>query len=379
MEKYIPYGHQYIDDEDIEEVIKALKEEWITTGPNAERFEKEMCNYLGTKYAVAVNSGTSALDIAVKSLGLPKGSEIITTPFTFAATSNSILFNNLIPVFVDIEKESRNINPEEIRKKITKKTRAILYVDYAGNPCKIKEIKEIAERHNLYLIEDACHALGSEYFGKKIGNFADMTIFSFHPVKTITTGEGGIVVTNNEHYYPKLKLHRSHGINTGAKERAEKNIGYKYDITSLDRNYRITDFQCALGTSQLKKLDSFIEKRRKLFERYKQLLSSLDILELPLAERNSNPAWHLYTVLLKESISRDRFYNYMRDNKIGVNVHYIPIYNFTLYRSYFNITPKDFPITEEVYKKIITLPLYPALTYEEQDRVVKLITNYVEK
>jgi dTDP-4-amino-4,6-dideoxygalactose transaminase len=209
--KYIPYGHQWIDEEDIEEVVEVLKSDWITTGPKIAEFENSLCGYICTKYAVAVNSGTSALDIAVQTLNLPEGSEVITTPFTFVGSSNAILYNNLKPVFADIEKETRNINPNEIRKKITKKTKAIIYVDYAGHPCDIEELKAIATEYDLYLIEDACHAIGAEYKAQKIGDFADMTVFSFHPVKHITTGEGGAVVTNNEEFYNRLKILRNPG------------------------------------------------------------------------------------------------------------------------------------------------------------------------
>jgi len=375
--KFIPYGYQWTDEEDIKEVVNVLKSDWITTGPKIKEFEDKICEYIGCKYGTAVNSGTSALDIAVQTLDLPTGSKVITTPFTFVATSNAILYNNLTPVFADIKKETRNINPEEIRKKITDKTKAIIYVDYAGQPCDIKEIKEIADEHELYLIEDACHALGAEYRNKKIGNFGDMTIFSFHPVKHITTGEGGMVVTNNREFYNKLKMLRTHGIDKTAMDRFGSDASWAYDMKLLGRNYRITDFQCALGISQLNKLDNFIERRQCLADLYNELLEDVDFIKTPITKENVKHVWHIYTVLLDENINRDNFFGHMRNNNIGVNIHYIPIYHFSYYREHFNFNPDDFPVTEKVFKKITTLPLYPKMKDEDVRYVCDKIKNYV--
>ncbi|KYK28203.1 MAG: UDP-4-amino-4,6-dideoxy-N-acetyl-beta-L-altrosamine transaminase [Theionarchaea archaeon] len=374
--KFIPYGRQWIDDEDIEEVIKILKGEWVTTGPMVKKFEDALCKYIGCNYVVAVNSGTSALDIAVHALNLPKGSEIITTPFTFAATSNSIVYNNLKPVFVDICRDTRNINPSEIKKKITRKTKAISYVDFAGHPADIDEITEIAEEHGLYLIEDACHALGAEYRGRKIGNFADVTIFSFHPVKHITTGEGGMAATHDEKLYEKFKMLRNHGIDKETRERYGIDATYAYDMKYLGRNYRITDFQCALGLSQLKKLDRFIEKRQHLAHLYSELLKDVDFIELPVTKEHVTHVWHIYTVLLDESIDRDTFFSYMRNRNIGVNVHYIPVYKHSYYIKNFNFDPKRYPVTEEVFKRTITLPLHPQMGDEHVEYVVNTASSF---
>jgi UDP-4-amino-4,6-dideoxy-N-acetyl-beta-L-altrosamine transaminase len=376
--KFIPYGHQLIDEEDIKEVVKVLKSDWITTGPKIEEFENALRRYVGCRYAVAVNSGTSALDIAVQTLNLPRGSEIITTPFTFVATSNAILYNNLKPVFADIEKDTRNINPEEIRKKITDKTKAIIYVDYAGHPCNIEEIKDIAEEHDLYLIEDASHAIGAEYKGKKIGNFADMTVFSFHPVKHITTGEGGAVITDNEEFYIKLRMLRNHGIDKSALDRFGPKAGWAYDLKFLGRNYRITDFQAALGNSQLKKLDEFLRRRKEIVRRYNEAFEAIPEIETPVVKPYVKHAWHIYTVLLN-GINRDEFFSKMRERNIGVNVHYIPIYRFSYYQEQFNINPQDFSVTEEVFSKIVTLSLFSKMNDEDVENVidtVKKVINY---
>jgi UDP-4-amino-4,6-dideoxy-N-acetyl-beta-L-altrosamine transaminase len=374
---YIPYGKQWIDDDDINEVISVLKSDWITTGPKIREFEDALCTYIGCGYCVAVNNGTSALDIAVQSLDLPKGSEIITTPFTFIATSNAIIYNSLKPVFADICNDTFNIDPEEIRSKITKDTKAIIYVDYAGHPCDIKAIKEIADEFDLYMIEDACHAIGAEYENKKVGNFADLTIFSFHPVKHITTGEGGAVVTNNSSYYEKLQLLRNHGIDKDAQDRYGPNSSWAYDMKYLGRNYRMTDFQAALGISQLKKLDEFIEKRSRLVSKYGTLLDDVDLIQLPVVKNNIKPAWHLYTILLDGTIDRDEFFKYMRSANIGVNLHYIPVYRHSYYVNNFSFNSNDFPVTEDVFNRIITLPLFPGMTARETEYVVDSILKWI--
>lgn len=368
----IPYGFQCIDEEDKEEVMKVLSSDWLTTGPKVGEFENSLCRYVGCKHSIAVNSGTSALDIAVGALDLPEGSEVITTPFTFAATSNALLYNHLKPVFADIKKDARNIDPEDIRCKITPKTRAISYVDYAGHPCDIKEIKEIAEEYNLYLIEDACHALGASYYGKKIGNFADLTVFSFHPVKPITTGEGGAVVTNNSELAERTRLLHSHGIDKSATERYGPDADWAYDMKMLGRNYRMTDIQAALGISQMKKLDMFIERRQKIAELYNELLRDCEFVETPVTKEGMKHGWHIYTILLK-NINRDKFFTYMRKSDIGVNVHYIPTYHFSYYRKHFDFDENDYPVTEDVFKRIVTLPIYPKMSDEDVELVVKTI------
>jgi UDP-4-amino-4,6-dideoxy-N-acetyl-beta-L-altrosamine transaminase len=372
----IPYGHQTIDNNDIEEVIKVLKSDWLTTGPKVSEFEEAICDYVGCKHCIAVNSGTSALDIAVASLDLPPGSEVITTPFTFAATSNSLLYNDLKPVFADIKKDTRNIDSEDIKRRITPKTKAIIFVDFAGHPCDIEEIRTIADEHDLWLIEDASHALGASYHGKKIGNFADLTVFSFHPVKPITTGEGGAVVTNNPELAEKIRLLRSHGIDRDAASRYGPDAGWAYDMKMLGRNYRITDIQAALGISQLKKIDDFIERRNEIAKLYNKLLDECEFVEIPITREGMVHGWHIYTVLLNESVNRNEFFKYMRKNNIGVNVHYIPVYHFTYYMNNFNFSSNDFPVTENVFNRIVTLPVYPSMKDEDVKVVVRTLKSW---
>jgi len=373
---FLPYALHWIDDEDIAEVVKVLKSDWITTGPKIKEFEGSVCDYVNCKYGVAVNSGTSALDIAVASLRLKSG-EVITTPFTFAATANAILFNGLKPVFADIKKDTYNIDPEEIKRKVTSETRAIIYVDFAGQPCDIKEIQEIAQKHNLYLIEDAAHALGAEYEGKKVGGFADVTEFSFHPVKHITTGEGGMCVTNDEELKERMRMLRNHGIDTGARERYGTHVdaSWAYDLKFLSRNYRITDFQAALGISQLKKIESFIKRRQEIARIYNKAFADIPEITTQHVKPNIRHVWHLYTILLK-NVDRDKFFRLMRKKNIGVNVHYIPVYKHSFYRSY-NYGEECFSITEDVFQRIVTLPLFPRMTEEDVLDVVKAVEESI--
>jgi UDP-4-amino-4,6-dideoxy-N-acetyl-beta-L-altrosamine transaminase len=371
--KMLPYGRQSIEDDDVDAVVQTLRSDWLTTGPKVIEFEKRIAGYVNAKHAVAVNSGTSALDIAVAALELPKGSEIITTPFTFAATANCILYNGHSPVFADIDPKTYNLDPDSVRKRITKKTKALIYVDYAGQPCNLKAMREIADEKDLFLIEDAAHALGAEYEGKRVGTFADMTEFSFHPVKHITTGEGGAVTTEDDELASKLFMLRTHGIDKNAAERFGPEAGYAYDMKMLGRNYRITDIQCALGISQMKKLDGFVKKRKMLAKAYDEELGKVDGVTIPYVAPYANCSWHLYTVLLAHELSRDKVFGAMRRRNIGVNVHYIPTYKFTYYRKNFRIKDADYPVTEDVFSRIITLPLFPLMTTVDVTRVVKAL------
>ncbi|MGB3907671.1 MAG: UDP-4-amino-4,6-dideoxy-N-acetyl-beta-L-altrosamine transaminase [Methanomethylovorans sp.] len=373
----IPYGHQTIDDEDIEEVIKVLRSDWLTTGPKISEFENALCDYVGSEHAIAMNSGTSALDIAVASLDLPRGSEVITTPFTFVATSNALLYNGLKPVFADIERETRNIDPEDIGHRITPRTKAIMYMDYAGHPCNIDEIQDIANEHDLYLIEDACHSFGATYHDKKIGSLADLTVFSFHPVKPITTGEGGAVVTNDPELAQKARMLHSHGIDRDTISRYGPDAGWAYDMKMLGRNYRMTDIQAALGISQLKKIDQFIERRNEIALYYQELLQDIELISLPMTKEKIRHGWHIYTVLLEGAIKRNDLFKYLRRENIGANVHYIPVYRHSYYSETFDYNKKDYPVTEDVFKHIITLPLFPEMTEEDVEYVVSSILKII--
>ncbi len=375
----LPYGRQFIDDDDINAVVATLKSDWLTTGPKVDEFEKAICAYTGAKHAVAVNSGTAALDIAVAALGLPAGSEVITTPFTFAASANCIAYNNCKPVFADIDPKTLNIDPAQVRKRITAKTRAIIYVDYAGQPCDIKALREIAAEKGLFLIEDAAHALGAKYGGRVVGTFAGMTTFSFHPVKHITTGEGGAVSTEDGALAEKLRMLRNHGMDKNARERFGPDAGYAYDIKMLGRNYRITDMQCALGISQMKKLDMFIKGRKEIARGYNEALGKAEGVTTPYVAPGVESAWHLYTVLLDRGMNRDRVFTAMRKKGIGVNVHYIPAYKFTYYRKNFPVHEADYPATEDAFSRILTLPLFYGMKESDVERVAKALGESIRE
>jgi UDP-4-amino-4,6-dideoxy-N-acetyl-beta-L-altrosamine transaminase len=374
----IPYGRQSIDEDDIRAVNEVLRSEWLTTGPKVPEFERSICDYCRCTNAVAVNSGTSALDIAIQSLELPKGTEVITTPFTFAATSNALLYNGLVPVYADISKDTRNIDPTDIRKKITDKTGAILFVDYAGQPCDISDLREICNEQDLFMIEDACHALGAEYQGKKIGSLADMTIFSFHPVKLITTGEGGMVTTNDPGRAETLRLLRSHGIDKTMHSLSETGASWAYDMVTLGRNYRMTDIQAALGISQARKIDAFVQKRTKLSQLYLELLQDIPHIEIPGTRGNVTSAWHLFTILLN-GIRRDAVFSYLKSHNVGANLHYIPTYHFSYYQEHYPQNPSHFPVTEDVFRNILTLPMYPGLREDDVVVIVETLEKAVQQ
>lgn len=372
---YIPYGRQYIDDKDIEAVVEVLKSDYLTTGPKVLEFEKRVADYVGAKYAVAVNSGTAALHIACLAAGIKEGDEVITSPITFAASSNCVLYCGGTPVFADIDGNTYNINPEEIEKKITDKTKAIIPVHYTGQPCDMDRITELARKHNLLVIEDAAHALGASYNDKRIGSMSDMTCFSFHPVKPITTGEGGMVVTNEEELYKKLLLFRSHGITRDDELMTENQGGWYYQQLELGYNYRITDISCALGLSQMDKLEGFLERRQEIADTYNQAFSYVKGIKIPTQTRVARSGWHLYMIWVEPS-RRKEIFDGLRKLGIGVNVHYIPVYKHPYYQNngYLNCCCEN---AEKFYKGAISLPIHPSLTEEQQkyviDKVIELV------
>lgn len=376
--KIIPYGRQWVDASDIREVIKVLKSDWLTQGPKIKEFEDALCKYTGVKYAVAVSSGTAALHISCLAANIKRGDEVITSPITFVASANSILYCGGKPVFADIQKDTVNIDPEEIKKKINSNTKAIIPVHFAGHPCDLEEIKEIAEKHNLLIIEDASHALGAEYKNLKIGSckYSDMTIFSFHPVKHITTGEGGAVLTNQKDLYQRLLLFRNHGI-TKEKEKMTKFDGpWYYEMHELGFNYRMTDFQCALGISQLKKLEKYIERRRELVSIYNKELSKIDKITLPVEKPYVKSSWHIYYIRLKDASKRRLIFEELQKSNIGVQIHYIPVYLQPYYQKNFGYKIGDCPKAEDYYQSTITLPLYPKMMNSEIQYIINILEGH---
>ena len=378
--KYIPYGKHWLDKKDIEEVIKVLNSDWITQGPKVKKFEEALCEYTGAKYAVAVSSGTAGLHIACLAAGIKEGDEVITSPITFVASANCILYCRAKPVFADIQEDTVSIDPEEIKKRLTKKTKAIIPVHFAGHPCDLEEIHQIAKKHNLIVIEDACHALGAEYKGIKIGSckYSDMAVFSFHPVKSITTGEGGAVLTNNEEYYKKLIMFRQHGITKNSSQFTvydSQLIGdWYYEMQFLGYNYRLTDIQCALGISQLKKLDKFIKKRRQIVEIYKEAFKNNDFFDLPVEKDYAKSSWHLYPIRLKNKYcsKKREIFAKLREKGLGVQVHYIPVYWQPYYQK-LGYRKGICPNAEDFYQREISIPLYPSMSDEDIRYVIEKI------
>lgn len=373
----IPYGKQTIEQDDIQAVVDVLKSDFLTTGPKIAEFEQTVADYVGAKYAVAISNGTSALHAACFAAGIGPGDEVITTPLTFAASANCVLYCGGTPVFADVDPKTYNIDPEDIRRKITDRTKAIIAVHLAGQPCDMDAIHSIAREHGLIVIEDGAHALGSVYKGKKVGSMSDMTTFSFHPVKPITTGEGGMIVTDKEDFYKKMVLFRSHGITRDDSMMTRNDGPWFYQQFDLGYNYRITDIQCALGCSQMKKLDRFLARRKEIVARYNEAFADCDNIITPYQLSDTESGWHLYIVQVK-NCDRRQVFEAMREKGIGVNVHYIPVYMHPYYQEhgYENVHCAN---AEEIYSHIISLPLYPGLTSEQQDYVIDTLKSLCEE
>lgn len=374
MQKFIPYGRQNIDEDDIAAVVKVLRSPLITQGPAVDEFEAQVADFCGTKYAVAFNSGTSALHAANYAADIHPGDEVITTPLTFVASANAAVYMGARPVFVDIDPDTYCIDTNRIESAITERTRAIIPVDYAGYPVDIAAINAVAGKHALTVIEDAAHALGACRGDLKVGTEADMTMLSFHPVKHITSGEGGMIVCNDKSFDRKLRLFRSHGIE---KEKAlwEGNDGpWYYEMQELGYNYRITDIQSALGISQLRKLAAFLQERQRIAAIYDQALADIPWITVPPRPMAGNyHAYHLYPILLDPAINRKEFFLYMRMKNIGVQVHYIPLHLQPFYQRNFGFRMGDYPVAEDIYRREISLPIFPGLSEAEQAYVLDMI------
>jgi|LSQX01.3.fsa_nt_gb UDP-4-amino-4,6-dideoxy-N-acetyl-beta-L-altrosamine transaminase len=372
---FLAYGRQWIDDHDVESVVEVLKGDYLTTGPCVEEFERRVAAYVGADYAVAVANGTAALHMACYAAGIQKGDEVIVSSMTFAASANCVLYEGATPVFADIDPRTYNIDIEDVEKKVNERTKAIIPVDFTGQSVDMDRIMEVADRHGLIVIEDAAHALGSEYKGRKIGNKAHMTMFSFHPVKPITTGEGGIITTNSEELYQRMLLFRSHGI-TRDESILTKNEGpWYYEQHCLGYNYRLTDLQCALGLSQLRRLDEFIERRRSIARRYTEALSDEPGVITPYEPDYSNSGWHLYIIRLRPEhlrVGRKEVFEALRAENIGVNVHYIPVYLHPYYQK-LGYKKGACPNAERLYDESITLPLFPKMSDQDVEDVINAV------
>lgn len=368
----LPYGRQFIDEEDIQAIIEVLRSDWLTTGPMIAEFERSFADYVGTAEAVAVSSGTAALHATMSAIGIQPGDEVIVTPMTFAASANCVLYQGGMPIFADVLPDSLLLDPEQVEQKITSKTKAIIAVDYAGHPCDYDALCAIAQAHDVVLVDDACHAIGGSYQGRAVGSLADLNTFSLHPVKHFTTGEGGIISTNNTDLARKMRIFRNHGITTDHRQRAEQGAFF-YEMTELGYNYRITDFQCALGISQLKKLTKSLQRRQAIAAQYDTAFADVDYVT-PLAVHDDvEHAYHIYVVQINTEqlgMSHSDVFRALRAENIGVNVHYIPVYLHPYYQWNLKTAPGLCPVAEAAYERIITLPMFPQMTDADVQDVI---------
>lgn len=376
----IYYGKQTIEADDVQAVVNTIVSDYITCGPKVDELESELCNYTGAKYAVAVSNGTAALHCACIAAGIKSGDEVITTPITFAASANCVLYCGANVVFADIDEKTYNIDPTEIEKKITDKTKAIIAVDFTGQAVDIKRIREICDKHNLIFIEDAAHSIATKYNGKQVGSLADLTTFSFHPVKTITGGEGGAVLTNDEELYKKIVLAHTHGI-THDKSLMQNDDAdpWYYEQISLGYNYRITDFQAALIINQLSKIDRFANRRKEIVKKYNENFKNIEEIIIPYNIDESDTCNHLYVLRLnldKLKCDRREFFDAMCAENIQPQIHYIPVYWFPYYQS-LGFKNGECPIAEKVYNSIISLPLYPKMNDKDVDDVIHAVKKTV--
>jgi UDP-4-amino-4,6-dideoxy-N-acetyl-beta-L-altrosamine transaminase len=379
--RFIPYGRQWIDESDIRAVEAVLRSDHLTQGPEIELFENAIKQATGAKYCVAVSNATQGLHTAVAALEIEKGSEGITTPITFVASANCLLTNNLMPVFADIDPRTYNISPKEIEKKVTRKTKVIIPVDFAGQAVEIDSIREIADKHHLFVIEDAAHAIGSNYTdGRPVGccHKADMTVFSFHPVKTITCGEGGAITTNSELLYKKLLKLRTIGITKNDAELSQNPGPWYYEMQALGGNYRMTDIQAALGRSQLSRLALFKQRRRDIVNKYNKAFADIPYITTPYEEKDADSCFHLYVLQIdfeKLGKHRKKMMEELNENGIGTQVHYIPVNSQPYYKKRLGYKWEDYPVAEGYYGKAISIPLFPAMSDQDIDKVIDVVTS----
>lgn len=375
----LPYARQSTNEEDLQAVVAALQSDWLTTGPRVDEFERELARALGNNHAVAVCNGTAALHCAAYAMGIGSGDEVLVPSMTFAASANCVAFLGGRPVFVDVDPDTLLIDPEKALQAVTPRTQAILAVDYAGQPCDYDRLSEIAGEHSLGLIADACHAPGATYRGRPVGSLADVSTFSFHPVKHFTSGEGGAVLTADEEKARRMKLFRNHGILTDHRKREQTGTWF-YEMVDLGYNYRLTDLQCALGMSQLRRLPGWVHRRRQLADHYRSLLANLPAVRPLAAAVDRTHSYHLFPVRLDLAclrVDRGQVFAALRAEGIGVNVHYIPVHLHPYYRERFGTGPGLCPVAEQAYQELLSLPMFPLMSEDDADDVVTALDKVI--
>lgn len=375
----LPYGHQSIDESDINALIDVLRSDWLTTGPTVQAFEDAFAEFVGARHAVAVSNGTAALHAAMYALEVGPDDQVIVPAMTFAASANAAVFQGGTPVFVDVEADTLLIDPQQVEAKITPRTKAIVTVDYAGQPCDYDSLRAIADRHGLALIADACHALGGTYQERRVGSLADLSTFSFHPVKAITTGEGGVITTDDETRAQRMRVFRNHGITTDHRQRAEKGLWF-YEMDDLGYNYRLSDIQCALGLTQLRKLSDWTVRRQEIARRYDQAFAEMPAIEPLIRRADVSHAYHLYVIRLNLDqlrVDRSAVFAALRAEGIGANVHYIPVHLHPYYRQHFGTGPGLCPVAEAAYERILSLPIFPTMAEKDSEDVIEAVKKVI--
>jgi dTDP-4-amino-4,6-dideoxygalactose transaminase len=372
----LPYNRPDIGEEEIAEVVATLRSGWLTTGPRTKRLEQAFAAYTGAAHALAVNSATAALHLGLDAAGVGPGDEVITTPLTFAACANVIVQQGATPVLADVCADDLNIDPAAVERRITPRTKAIMAVHYAGQPCRMDPLLDLARRHNLFLLEDAAHAVGASYRGRMVGSIGDATAFSFYATKNLTTGEGGMLTTNRADVEERARLMALHGMSRDAWKRYEKGGSWYYEVVAPGYKYNMSDLQAALGLVQLARLDEMNTRRAALAARLTAALVDLDALELPVARSEVRHVWHLYVIRLRLDrlrIDRAEFIEELARRGVGASVHFIPIHYHPYYRDGFGFRPGDFPVAEDAYARLVSLPLYPTMTEGDVDRVAEAV------
>ncbi|MFA6281075.1 MAG: DegT/DnrJ/EryC1/StrS family aminotransferase [Candidatus Omnitrophota bacterium] len=379
---HIPFHRAYMGKEEIKGVITAIKSGWITMGPKTVEFEEKFRAYTGAKHAIAVNSCTAALHLALEAIGIKEGDEVIVPAITFTATAEVVCYFKAKPVFVDVEKDTLNIDSTKIEEKINSKTKAIITVDYAGQPVDYDEVRKIARKHKLFIIEDAAHTLPSGYKGKNVGMLADITCFSFYATKTLATGEGGMIVTNNLRWAKRMKIMRLHGMNKDAWKRYDMGGSWYYEVVGAGYKYNTTDINSAIGIAQLKKLELMWKKRQAIAKMYDSGFKEIPELIIPVIKKGRVTSWHLYVIKLnleQLSIDRAKFIKELVKQGISASVHFIPLYKHPFYRDKFKYKPHQFPNSEWLYERIISLPIYPGMSNSQVKRVIDTVKKIIRQ
>jgi perosamine synthetase len=377
----LPYGHQWLDEEDISAVVEVLRSDWLTTGPKVTEFEQVFAERVGAREAVAVSNGTAALHAAMYALDIRPGDEVILPPMTFAATANCVVFQGGTPVFADVDPDTLLLDPAQVESKITPHTRAVIAVDYTGQPCDYDALRTLTDKYGLYLVADACHALGGSYKGRPVGSLADLSTFSFHPVKHITTGEGGMITTDDPEMARRMRIFRNHGITADHRQR-EKQGSWFYEMVDLGYNYRLTDLQCALGMAQLRKLQEWVARRREIAQHYDVAFGEIPAVQPLTVREEVSHAYHLYVIRLDTSklqATRAELFAALRAEAIGINVHYIPVHLHPFYRERFSTEPGMCPVAEAAYEEIISLPIFPRMSDNDINDAVVAVRKVIHR